>query len=204
MGDVLKLQTNVPETISLAFADGLPVESKFGGDQIMFTLNDGRKWFAAPFVAQKIAAAGVVAHQPFSICKREITENNRRRVEYQIDTAAAVPAAAAVVVSSGAGAVATPPARASKMTEVVTPSSHFPTSPSTPAAANGNGHAAAPAAGDSSAAAIRFAGMAAIDAVLAVEAYAQSKGMTDFSFGAENIQKVWLTLYIDARKGGRA
>ena len=45
---------------------------------------------------------------------------------------------------------------------------------------------------------------AAIDAVLELEAYARRQGMTDFSFGAENLQKIIVTLYIDARKGGRA
>lgn len=51
--DTLRLQTNVPETIALEFTDGLTVASKYCGDQIMFTLIDGRKMFLSPFVARR-------------------------------------------------------------------------------------------------------------------------------------------------------
>jgi hypothetical protein len=47
------------------------------------------------------------------------------------------------------------------------------------------------------------AGRLAIDAVLEIESYAQSRGMTDFAFGADNIQRILVSLYIDSRKGGR-
>jgi len=194
MGDVLKLQTNVPEMISLAFSDGMPIASKFGGDQIMFTLEDERRWFVAPFVANKIKAAGIGAGEPFVVCKRERTEGNRRMVEYEIEKGATVTA----VAPSGVAVVAGGSSNNSRSQQ----SSAVAVAP--PAAVAVAPPAAAPTLATDSSSAIRFAGMAAIDAVLAVEAYAKSRGMTDFAFGAENIQKVWMTLYIDARKGGRA
>ena len=44
----------------------------------------------------------------------------------------------------------------------------------------------------------------AIDSLLKVEAYAQNKGLTDFTFGSENAQKVWMSVFIElSRKGAR-
>jgi hypothetical protein len=80
----VKFSTNIPEILSLAFSEGKPVQSQYNGDQVMFTLTDGRKMYVAPFVAEKIAAAGIRANQPFEICKREVTEGNRRKIEFQV------------------------------------------------------------------------------------------------------------------------
>ena len=41
--------TNVPVTVTLAFQDGLDVEGRFG-DQVMYTLEDGRVMYVAPMV----------------------------------------------------------------------------------------------------------------------------------------------------------
>lgn len=101
--NALRLQTNVPETIALEFTDGLAVASKFGGDQIMFSLVDGRKLFVAPFVAGKITASGVQSYEPFEICKRELVNGNRRMVEFQIQREAAP------VATNGAGRNGLPP-----------------------------------------------------------------------------------------------
>jgi hypothetical protein len=74
----IKLQTNVPQTFELEFPEGLSVSSKFGGDQIMFTLTNGERWYCDPFIASKIKAAGIGAYTPFNVTKREITQGNRR------------------------------------------------------------------------------------------------------------------------------
>ncbi len=37
-------------------------------------------------------------------------------------------------------------------------------------------------------------GKATVDAVLTVEAYAHAHGLVDFAFGAENVQKVWMSV----------
>jgi len=199
MGETLKLLPNVPEVIALAFADGMPVASKFGGDQILFTLDDERRFYAAPFLAAKIKAAGIRANQPFTICKREIVQGNRRVVEYQIETGTAATAPVSqstqqTVQVSQSHSIHAVPAPVAVAPAFVPSASGFPIAPAP--------LAAAPA--DTSSSAIAFAGRAAVDAMLAVESYAQSKGMTDFCFGADNLQRLWVTLYIDARKGGRA
>ena len=46
------------------------------------------------------------------------------------------------------------------------------------------------------------AGLATIDAVLEVERHVQARGLRDFTFGADNIQKIWMSLFIDIRKNG--
>jgi hypothetical protein len=78
---------------------------------------------------------------------------------------------------------------------------------------NGNGHvngngdgansgAAAPALESTAIAALTRTGLATIDAVLEVERHAQARGLRDFTFGADNIQKIWMSLFIDIRKNG--
>lgn len=184
----IKLQMNVPETFELAYPDGLRVQSKFGGDQVMFSLTNGEKWYADPYIAAKIRDAGIGAYTPFTVCKREVTNGNRRVVEYEVarimEQSLAAPAARvtdaandarAAAVFVGAGASVNPPAAA----------------------------AAAPA--PSSVAIMKLAGIGAIDAVLEVEHYAQSRGMTDFVFGPDNIQKLTACLFIEmSKKAGRA
>lgn len=191
----LRLQSNVPETIALEFADGLPVASRFGGDQVMFSLCDGRKLYLSPYVADKIAAAGIGARQPFTLCKREVTNGNRRTIDYQIEAAAA---------ANGAGPAATEPAPVVRNTpqtqqRSVTPSAPPSSLPSQAAATP------APVTATTPGALMTAAGRAAVDAVLEIERYAQSRGMTDFAFGADNLQAIAVSLFIAMdRKGGRA
>jgi hypothetical protein len=81
----VKLSFDVPETLELQFAEGLKVSSKYSGDQIMFSLTNGEKFYTDEFVASKIKAAGIGANQPFNIVKRAIVSGNRRMVEYEIE-----------------------------------------------------------------------------------------------------------------------
>jgi hypothetical protein len=189
--DTLKLQTNVPELIALQFAEGRPVASQFGGDQVMFTLTDGRRAYLPPFVAQKIADAGIQPGEFFELCRREITLGNRRSVEYQVktDVAGTLPAKNVPAAPNGASS-----ARNDARVQHIAPAGaavHPAPAPAVPAA-------------DTAAVAMTAAGRMAIDAVLAIEAYARSRGMADFVFGADNVQKIAVSLYIDLRKGGRA
>ena len=83
--DTVRFATNVPEVVALQFDVGRTVEGAYG-DQVMFTLTDGRRMYVNPFVAEKIYAAGVSKGEFFSICKREVIHGNRRTVEYQVET----------------------------------------------------------------------------------------------------------------------
>ena len=187
--ETVKFQTNIPEVVALQYTEGRPVPGKFG-DQIMFTLVDGRKMYLSPFVADKIHGANISRGVPFSICKREVTHGNRRTVEFEIETPNAPNAATAAVLPAAAAAVSQPTMTTTKSQEVphnTVPASHPPT-------IEGNAVAL-----------LALSGRAAIDAVLATEEYAKERGLTDFAFGAENIQKVWMSLYIELnRKGARS
>lgn len=214
----IKLQMNVPETLELAFPDGLRVTSKFGGDQVMFSLTNGDKWYTDPFIASKIRDAKIGAYQPFNITKREIVTGNRRRVEYEIeallepktitDPRPTVYAGesrdgktTAVVFGAGAsvnhfedkvkGALNPPPPAAVDMVDVAARA--LGVAPVTPAVPS-----------PSAVALMKMAGIGAVDAVLEIEKYAQSRGMVDFNFGADNIQKLTACLFIElAKKAGR-
>jgi hypothetical protein len=187
--ETLKFQTNVAEVIALQFAEGREVQSQYSGDQVMFSLVDGRRMYVAPSVAAKIAEAGIGPNTPFEICKRETARGNRRTIEFEIKNLGEVEPArpAKPVLVSG---LVSGPRNGSN--------GH-----------NGNGHASAPAAPAAPPPApqgvldlMRNSGLQSIDIVLEVEGYARAKGMTDFTFGAENIQKIWTTLFIDLRKNG--
>jgi hypothetical protein len=195
--EVLRLQTNVPEIIALQWADGLPCHSPHSGDQVRFTLTDGRVLYVAPFVADKIRAAGITANAPFQICKREVARGNRRSIEYEIqplgDTGA--PAGTSAPVHN----------QSEQSHQAIAPNGHIN--------GNGNGHPpAAPAAApdpiptleEAAAKLLERTGKRAFDAAMAVERYAQEKGLAGFTFGADNVQRIWMTLYIQsARNGGR-
>lgn len=184
----VKLSLNVPETLELQFPEGLKVTSKFGGDQIMFSLTNGEKFYTDEFVASKIKQAGIGANQPFNIVKREVITGNRRRVEYEIE-ALKDPQS----ITDPRPTVYAGESRDRSQTAVL-----LGAGASIPAAA-----AAAPA--PSSVAVMKLAGIGAIDAVLEIEHYAQSRGMTDFAFGADNIQKLTACLFIEMnKKAGRA
>jgi hypothetical protein len=179
----VRLQTNVPETLELAFPDGLRVNSKFGGDQVMFSLTNGEKWYCDPFIAAKIRDAGIGANQPFNITKREVKQGNRRHLEYEIE-ALLEPQS----ITDPRPTVYAGESRDRAQTAVVL----------------GAG-ASSPAPAPSSVAVMKLAGIGAIDAVLEIEKYAQSRGMTDFCFGPDNIQKLTACLFIEMnKKAGRA
>ncbi len=80
----LKLIPNTPEVIALQFTQGRPVSSSFGGDQILYTLADGRQMYLSPFVAAKIDALNVGKGEPFQICKRETLQGNHRKVDFEV------------------------------------------------------------------------------------------------------------------------
>ncbi len=203
MADTLRLQTNVPEIIALKWADGLPCQSPHSGDQVRFTLTDGRVLYVAPVVAEKIRAAGVTANAPFQICKREVMRGNRRTIEYEIKNLGDTGAPA------GTDAPVHNQSETSHQAISQPPNGHINGN------GNGNGHppaavAAAPAPDpiptleEAAAKLLERTGKRAFDAAMAVEQYAQQKGLAGFTFGPDNVQRIWMTLYIQsARNGGR-
>jgi hypothetical protein len=84
MRERIAFQTNVPVNVALAYADGLPVEGRFG-DQILYTLADERVMYVPPVVRTKLVELGIQPREPFTICKAERKEGNRRFIEWQVN-----------------------------------------------------------------------------------------------------------------------
>jgi hypothetical protein len=83
MKDRVMFQTNVPKTVASAYLDGIQVEGRFG-DQVTYTLMDERVMYIPPFVREKIGGPGVHQGEPFSICKSERRDGNRRIIEWLV------------------------------------------------------------------------------------------------------------------------
>ena len=84
MREKMAFQTNVPVTVALAYPDGGQAEGRFG-DQIMYTLADERIMYVPPVVRTKLVELGIHPREPFTICKAEQKEGNRRFIEWQVN-----------------------------------------------------------------------------------------------------------------------
>ena len=73
----------MPVIATLAYADGLKVEGRFG-DQVMYSLTDGRVMYVPPIVRDKLVELGIRQHKPFAICRAERREGNRRFVDWVV------------------------------------------------------------------------------------------------------------------------
>lgn len=69
----LNLQPNAPAQIALQFPAGLVVQGQWG-PRVLFTLVDGRRFYAPPVVQDLITKQGIQPRESFSICKREIKD----------------------------------------------------------------------------------------------------------------------------------
>ena len=186
MKERVVFEANVPVTATLAYADGLKVQGRFG-DQVMYSLTDGRVMYVPPMVRDKLVELGIRQNEPFAICRAERREGNRRFVDW-------------VVQPDGSAAPA----------QSVT-GHDDPPRPNGDAAAcakangngNGNGKSAnTPTKSGTAEAALRAALTASIDAALAAEQYASEHGLS-IRFGSEDLRAMALSLFIQhARDGG--
>src|SRR5271169_6728049 len=83
MKERVVFEANVPVTATLAYADGLKVQGRFG-DQVMYSLADGRVMYVPPIVRDKLMELGIRQNEPFAICKAERREGNRRFVDWMV------------------------------------------------------------------------------------------------------------------------
>jgi hypothetical protein len=172
---------NIPQEIALKWADGLPCQSPYNGDQVRFTLTDGTSWFCDPDVAEKIRSLGVVAGEVFRVTRCEVARGNRRSVEWNV----------ARTPEAGSGLPSAPPAAA----------------PSTNAPREGNhaaqNHPNPPTIEGAIRSSLLTTGKLAVDAALEIEAYARDRGM-QLQFDAPTLQDIWVSAFIQTnRNGGR-
>jgi len=77
---------NVPTSVALESAEGVPVEGRYG-NRMMFNLTDGRVMYVPPIVAGKIEAAGIVPGERFELCKSLVRTGQKRSVEWLLGRA---------------------------------------------------------------------------------------------------------------------
>ncbi len=80
---ILRFNTNAPVEVALRWDDGRRVDGRYG-EQVMFTLDDERIMYVPPVVARRIRELGIMAGEPFEICKAELHEENRRWIEWRV------------------------------------------------------------------------------------------------------------------------
>src|ERR1019366_1599191 len=83
MKERVVFEANVPVTATLAYPDGLKVQGRFG-DQVMYSLTDGRVMYVPPIVRDKPVELGIRQHEPFAICRAGRREGNRRFVDWVV------------------------------------------------------------------------------------------------------------------------
>jgi hypothetical protein len=95
MKERVVFEANVPVTATLAYADGLKVQGRFG-DQVMYSLTDGRVMYVPPIVRDKLVELGIRQNEPFAICRSERREGTRRFVDWVVQpNGSAVPSESA-------------------------------------------------------------------------------------------------------------
>src|SRR5215469_12819895 len=83
MKEQVVFEANVPVTATLAYADGLKVQGRFG-DQVMYSLTDGRVMYVPPIVRGRLLELGIRQNDPFAICRAERREGYRRFVDWVV------------------------------------------------------------------------------------------------------------------------
>ena len=190
MKERVVFEANVPVTATLAYPDGLKVQGRFG-DQVMYSLTDGRVMYVPPVVRDKLVELGIRQNEPFAICRAERREGNRRFVDWVVQ-----PDGSLAPVQSATAHRDTPgsPVKGGSGARVK-------------ANGNGNGNgngtpASTPASAGAAETALRAALTKSIDAALAAEQYASAHGLS-IRFGSEDLRAMALSLFIQhARDGG--
>ncbi len=74
-----------PEQIAIKQLPGKPVQSQYSqGEQILFLLTDNRRWFADPYVAQKIEQMRIEPGEFFQVQKISKRRGNQALTEVEI------------------------------------------------------------------------------------------------------------------------
>jgi hypothetical protein len=85
MSEKVQFQTNVPIEVALKYNDGKEVTGQYG-DQVLYTLTDGRVKYAPPIVKKKIDELRIGRGELFTITKAEKKNGTRRTIEWVVGT----------------------------------------------------------------------------------------------------------------------
>jgi len=187
MSEKIQFQTNVPIDVALKYNDGKEVNGQYG-DQVLYTLTDGRVMYVPPIVKKKVDELGIGRGEKFTITKAEKKNGTRRTIEWVVatdvhgdrkpDTRDRQPNGTAVTHRHG-GAGSAP--------------------------ANGNGHRPSPRI-DAKGFLVTGQGQfllqalaAAVDVAAATERYATACGL-DLQFTSEDLREIGLSIYAAGAK----
>ena len=84
MSEKLQFQINVAIDVALKYNDGKEVTGQYG-DQVLYTLTDGRVMYVPPIVKKKIDELGIGRGELFTITKAE-KNGTRRTIEWVVAT----------------------------------------------------------------------------------------------------------------------
>jgi hypothetical protein len=189
MKEKIVFQTNVPVTAALAYPDGMKVEGPHG-DQVMYSLIDERVMYVPPIVRDKLVELGIRQNDPFSICKAELHDGNRRSIQWTVKR---IPPE--LPNTGDPGQAGTPPPAVAAATTTVAVPGNGNGKPNGKTAAASNGSQVAQAT-------LRSALAASIDAAIEAEHCATEHGLS-VRFGSEDLRAMALSLFIqNARNGG--
>jgi hypothetical protein len=177
----LKLTPNRPEVIALAFTAGKPVSSNFTGDQMMYTLTDGRLWFADLEAAAKVDALNLGRGEP---CEVTMCMDRAKNKSYEVR----------YVDGATAPATQAPQAPTRQRVEALTSGTAAQVAQVHP-----QYNAPAP---NSTGGALMGCFMSAIDAIVEAQAYVTRRGLA-ITFTAEDVRSTAISAYIGLQKGGR-
>lgn len=183
---------NVPVVVTLAYPDGKKVQGRFG-DQVLYSLADGRVMYVPPFVRDKLIQLGIRKDEPFSICRTAHHDGKRRVIDWTVQRNGALPPQPAVVFSASVH-----PARAANEANGLS---------STHSGGNqvpkDNGEPLGKSTVTTGArVALESALRASIDAALGAQHYAATHGLS-IRFGSEDLRAMALSLFIQhAREAG--
>ena len=85
MSEKVQFQTNVPVDVALKYNDGKEVTGQYG-DQVLYTLTDGRVMYVPPIVKKKIDELRIGRGELFTITKAEKKNGTRRTIEWVVAT----------------------------------------------------------------------------------------------------------------------
>ena len=85
MNDKVQFQTNVPVEVALKYNDGKEVNGQYG-DQVLYTLTDGRVMYVPPIVKRRIDELGIGRGELFTLTKAEKKNGTRRTIEWLVTT----------------------------------------------------------------------------------------------------------------------
>ncbi len=178
VAELVRFETNVPQVITLKYDDGKDVEGRYG-DEVYFTLQDGKAAYLPPIIREKFAAAGVRRGMPVQITKKEVKTGNRKSIQWQVERvgAGASPSKVAAPASVPQQTIQPPTERQAQATTHDT-------------------------IGGPALMHLKQALAAAITAAQGAENYAKERNFA-VRFTSEDVRAMALTLFIQFAKGGR-